>query len=98
MSRQIGRFGKQITAAVDDLTTVDDTAEHTKFLPMNKKLVQFNPRFKKKYLQATKSSFSYKHECRSEIPDKNYKILSAVLLICNQLKLYSVLSGREYFM
>ena len=39
MSRQIGRFGKQITAAVDDLTTVVDTAEQTRSLPMNKKLV-----------------------------------------------------------
>ena len=47
MSRQIGRFGKQITAAVDDLTTVVDTAEQTRSLPMNKKLVQFNPRSEK---------------------------------------------------
>ena len=39
MSRQIGRFGKQITAAVDGLTTVVDTAEQTRSLPMNKKLV-----------------------------------------------------------
>ena len=39
MSRQIGRFGKQITAAVDGLTTVVDTAEQTISLPMNKKLV-----------------------------------------------------------
>ena len=39
MSTQIGRFGKQITAAVDDLTMVVDTAKQTRSLPMNKKLV-----------------------------------------------------------
>ena len=39
MSTQIGRFGKQIAAAVDDLTTVVDTAKQTRSLPMNKKLV-----------------------------------------------------------
>ena len=47
MSTQIGRFGKQITAAVDDLTMVVDTAKQTRSLPMNKKLVQFNPRSEK---------------------------------------------------
>ena len=47
MSTQIGRFGKQIAAAVDDLTTVVDTAKQSRSLPMNMKLVQFNPRSEK---------------------------------------------------
>ena len=62
MSTQIGRFGKQITAAVDDLTMVIDTAKQTRSLPMNKKLVFNSIQDQKKDIYSQQ---------QSEIPDMN---------------------------